>query len=533
MAAAARVLNKLSGFAHYVEMMDGWYRVIWLLVGAVWLGACSPSAAERLVSAQQELARQNYPAARSELYALLDDDPTNRAALELLGSTLLRLGDGEGARAVVQRLSAAGVAGPQLDLLEAEALLLRGQAERALEKLRQDQSIDGWRVRAAAFLMLGDEAAALAAFHAGLKQAPDIRLTSDFARFLLSIGDLSQAQAQVARLERERPWAIETLMLRGAVADALGDTAGALRIYGIAAQRFPWLAEPLLAQAQLHDFEGRLDQALELAERAQELQPGDQAISSLKLSIYAQQGNWDLIRQMLQPFERQLDPVSADGLLYAEALLRLHRPEQARALLQQAAIKAPHNRYARMMLGEAQLETGDARSALATLRPLVTGVFVYPREVELAERAALLQRDPLGLQLQKGRESGLFKQRQDVIALGLAATAARDWARALQIWQRLSSQGEDIELLRRIAESASMTGEHALARASADKALRLRPYDGELLNLAGRVRLTARADLEQATNLLAQAAAGTPHSRQFRADLARSQWLASRGEETP
>jgi tetratricopeptide (TPR) repeat protein len=275
------------------------------------------------------------------------------------------------------------------------------------------------------------------------------------------------------------------------------------------------------------DLLGRLDEAARLGEAARKVQPDDRAVIDLQLSVYSQQGQWDKIRLMLQRRELSLNPASAAGLTYAEALLRLDHPEHARAILSKALIIEPGNRYARMMLGEAQLATGDARSALTTLRPLVEGVFVYPREFELAERAAVAAGDPLSAVLSARRKSGELSRRSTLIEQGLAATARSNWPSALAAWQQLQSLGEDAELLRRIADCASLTGAHALAITSADKAAALKPGDAELLHLAGAVRLAAGLDPVRARTLLEAAVELAPANPQFRADLARARGAAS------
>lgn len=504
--------------------MNRFARLILPLSGALLLAACSASPAERMEQARQDFARQDYAAARAELGAALKEEPGNRAMLLLLAQTHLRLGDGAAAQGVIDRLKAQGA--PDLGVMEAEAHLLRGQAASALELLGSDATSDGWRVRAAAQLMLGQEAQALAAFRQGLAQGGDARLAGDFARFLLATGDLAGAGAQLARVQRERPEAIETLMLAGAIAEKQGRTDAALRLYQAAAEKFPWLAAPLVAQANALDLLGRLDEAAKLTEAAAKVQPGDPAVLDLQLSVYSQQGQWDKIRKILQSQEQTLSPTSAAGLTYAEALLRLDHPEQARALFSKAVIVEPGNRYARMMLGEAQLATGDARAALATLRPLAEGVFANPRELELAAKAATAAGDPLGAQLTARLQSAEFKRQGQLVGQGLAATAQGNWRAALQAWQGLQAYGEDAELLRRIAYSASMTGQHALAVSSADKALALRLGDGELLNLAGVVRLAQGGDLAAAVALLEAAFKADPDNAQFRADLAKAKAAA-------
>ncbi|MFX8945968.1 tetratricopeptide repeat protein, partial [Acinetobacter baumannii] len=69
-------------------------------------------------------------------------------------------------------------------------------------------------------------------------------------------------------------------------------------------------------------------------------------------------------------------------------------PEQARAIFAQALLLSPQNPYSRLMLAEAQLATGDAATALRTIRPLSDSVLAGPREIDLALRAAQAAEDP-------------------------------------------------------------------------------------------------------------------------------------------
>jgi Flp pilus assembly protein TadD len=108
---------------------------------------------------------------------------------------------------------------------------------------------------------------------------------------------------------------------------------------------------------------------VQAAERAPELRE----VGAMELRVAAATGQWDKVLTMLQPLETELASASPDGLLYAEAMLRQGRPEQARAMLTQVLSQEPTNPQARRLAAEAELATGDPERGFATILPLVAG----------------------------------------------------------------------------------------------------------------------------------------------------------------
>lgn len=497
------------------------------LVGAVLLAACGTSPEEHLALARAAFAKSDYQTARTQLGQALKADPRNREMLLLLVQTQLLLGDGDGAQGGAERLRAIGLTGPEIARIEAEAALLRGKPDKVLELLGNDGAVDAWRIRAAAHLALEDSAAAQAAFAAGNRAGSNYRLACDYTRFLIQSGDLATASTQFEALRRSRAEALEVLMLGGALSEAYARQELAAKYYARAAQLYPFRFEPLLAHANLLDMLGKVPDAARLAESAAAIAPGDAGVQQALLSVYSQQGKWDKIRDMLQRREDEMDPASAEGLSYAEALLRLGHPEQARAQFAQALLVQPQNRYIRMMLGESQLATGDAASAWETLRPLAQGLFVQPREIELAVKAGQAAGAEEADELQARVKSSAFQQQQAVLQAAIAADARGDWARALRLYQQLAGGSPaDAELLRRMALAASQAGQPALALASADKALALDPQNPELRYAAGMVRLRAGQDLAAARQHLQAAVDARPDNPQYRVQLTKAKAAA-------
>jgi tetratricopeptide (TPR) repeat protein len=486
------------------------------------LAACSDSPEDLIARAKQEYAAQDFLAARNDLAAALRADPDNRAALVMLARAQLRIGDGEGAQNSIKQLKAAGMKGEELVRMEAEALLILGQTQPALDLIANDQSVDAWRLRAAARVKLDDSAGALAAFEAGMAAGGNYLITLDYGRYLLSTGDLAGAEAQAKRLAQYDADSMASLMLSGDVAWKLGRSAEAHKAWARAMKLYPKRIEPLLAAAHAFDSEGKVDEAIKLAERAAEIAPENPELFDLQVMLASVKGQWDKVREMLAPKEAELSPISANGLAYAEALLRLGHNEQARAWFERAMLLSPNNPYSRLMAAEAQLATGDAVRAYATVKPLAESVLAGPRELELAERAARAAGDPAAGAIKARLQSAQLKQAQSLTEAGHAALARRDWNAAIEAFGQLSDLGEDGEVHKRLAFALSMAGRHDEAIVHADKALALRPGNPDMLHIAGLTRLNAGRDKPKALGLLKAASQRDPNSLQFKGDLARA-----------
>ena len=369
-------------------------RLILPLLAVTALAGCGESREAQLVRAQASYASHDFYAARSTANAALRDDPTNPELLLLLAQTQVRLKDAEGALITLERLKRLGAKASDLRTLSAEAEVLMGKHGLALAMLTGDGSADAWRIRAAARLGLGDQAGAADAFSRGMAARPEINLLADYAWFRLAHGDIDGAAAIAEKMQRIAADALETLLVSGEVESQRGQYDNALAVLRRAGKRYPAQARSAIAEGRVLELAGRLDQAGAAVRRAAEIAPGSPEVAALQIELAAAAGDWQNVRAILQPSESKLDPVSADGMLYAEAMLRLGYAEQARAQLQRAVLLRPANVNARRLLGQAQLQAGDAVGAAATLAPLTAGLLAQPQDLLLAERAARIAQRP-------------------------------------------------------------------------------------------------------------------------------------------
>ncbi len=505
-------------------------RPVIMAAGLLLLSACGASADPDtlLAHAREAYAAESDQAARIDLLQLLKQRPDDPVALALLAQVQVRLGDGEGAIATLDKLGPQATGTPDMVRLRAEAELLRGQPERAVALLARDQSPAAWRIRAGAALAREDQPGALSAYAAGAAAGYDMRLLIAYARLLMDGEDWPAAERLLAQLKQRDAKALSVQLLEGDLLAAQDRQDEARRVFAAAAQQAPTRVEPLLGQAALADAAGRDDEVERLVKAAEAIAPDDVRVREWVVQVAQLKGDWATVRDRLAPYEASLDPRSADGLAYAEALLNLGQPEQARALFRRALAASPQNPYSRLMLAEAQLATGDARTALETVRPLAKAVAAGERELDLAERAARAAGSPEAAAFAQ-RRSGLAET-QRLMRQGEDAAARGQWPAAVAAYTALTARGEDAEVLRRLAIAASRAGQHDLAIASADRAMTLDETNPDMQFAAGVVRLDAGRDAPRGLALIEAALVADPKNTVFRARLARAKAAGLRPE---
>lgn len=482
------------------------------------LAACGDSPAERFAQAQEAFARQDYRAARVALAAALRQDPADVAVLSLLARTQLRLSDAEGAEKSLALL-AGKLSGGEYERLRSEWLLLQGRGADALAALALgDRSTTAWRLRAAAHLAADEQKQAEDAFAQGMAAGTDVRLATDYARFLLRSGRPEAAVEVHRAMQRFAPDAFETIVLEGDLAASQGRAAAAAAAFRRASERYPQRPEPLLAQARQLQEIGKLDEAMKLVERASELSGDTPQVIETYVQLLAAKGDWAKVRATLLGREASLDPASGLGLTYGEALLQLGQPEQARRLFARARLLRPRDPYVGYMLGEAQLATNDPAAAWRTLKPLSESLLAPASVLKAAAKAARAVGAPEAAALQARLEPARLARDTAMVEAAQGAVARQAWSAAIAALQAIPGGRNDPEILAGLALASSQLGQHAAAIGFADRALVQRPRDGNYLHMAGLARLRA-GEVSAAQKYLQQAVEADPRDAEFRRDL--------------
>ncbi|HUD29431.1 MAG TPA: tetratricopeptide repeat protein [Novosphingobium sp.] len=495
-------------------------RLVLPLAALIALTSCGESPEALFASAREQFAAENYQQARLDLSQALRERPGDRAMLELLVDTHLRMGDADGAEGALGRLERAGGGAPAR--MKAELALMRGDPRAALALLGADASPDGWRVRAESLVASGEPDAARDAFAKGMARGGNVRLGAAYGRFLLLDEDLPRAAALLQRMQAMAPKSYETLVMAGDLAVAQGRDDVAIAAYRRTVEAFPDRAPPMLALANLYDGQGRIDEASRMVEKAGKAAPSDPEVEEMRFQLLAEKGEWEQIRLALQTRESDLEPGSTLSMTYGEALLRLGHPQQARVIFRRAALVLPGNPYSRLMLGEAQMATGDAQGAWKTLAPLAASTLARPEVLERTAQAARAVRAPEASSLQSRLEPARMKATMALVEQGENALAGQDWKTAAMVYGQLLERGEDPEVLKRLALAKSRSGDPKAAIAYADRALDIDPDNADYLYTAGMARLAAGTDLGGARRLLEAAAAIDPRNRAIARELAKA-----------
>ena len=487
------------------------------------LAGCGDSPETLLAKAQESYAAENYQAARLQLASALREEPENQKVLALMARTQLRLGEPDGAEGILTRLERIGYKSADLSWMKAQVALLRENPEQALQLVGNDTSTNGWRVRAEAHLALGHDTKAVDAYKNGMAAEDDIQHAEYYARYRLVSGEPDGAGSNLQRMEKMAPDAYETKALAGDLAAARGQTDKAIAIYKKLVADFPGRTGPLLALANQYDAKGKVDEASDLVKEAGKLDPDNEQVEALTYQLLAEKGEWDKVRLGLQGKESQLDPGSGLQMRYAEAMLRLGHAEQARVMFNRAVLALPGNPYAKMMLGEAQLASGDAESAWATLKPLAMSTLAPPPIIESGAKAAKAVGAPEAASLEARMEPSRLKPTMALVEKGNLAVMHQDWPQVLRVFSKLLEKGEDPEVLKRLALATSNLGRPQEAIGYADRALAKSPTNPDYLYLAGLVRLNAGLDLVRARNLLQSAASADPRNTVIARDLKKAE----------
>lgn len=487
------------------------------------LAGCSVSPQERAERARAAFASHDFRAAQVDIAAALSANPDDPALIELQARNALAMGDGVAAGAALERL-------PQTKrpkdfaLLTAEAALLRGLATEAVGALGQDSSPAAERIRALALLAQDDRNGAAKAFAKGAAGAPDARLLADYARFSLMRGDVKQARILADRATKAGPDQIDSLLANAEVATAEGRLAETLAIYDRAAKAWPGNLAALAGKAAVLGDLGRTKEMEAILASLAEVNGGGK-VAYLQARAAAARGDWRTVRSLLQANEATLAGNDEATVLYAQALIQLKQPEQARAKLHPLLTRNPQSATLRRELAKAQLAAGDAKGAVETMRPFAEEQAADAEDLRLLAKAAAAAGDADSARL---AERAKFPAPQSLAAaLAQADTAIKqgNWGNAIAAYDRIlaTTDGKNPLVLNNMAYAQGQVGNHAKAIDFAERALREAPGNASVMDTLGWVLVQSGKDRARGLKLLREAAAKAPANAAIRDHLKRAE----------
>lgn len=496
--------------------------ILLAVTAALLIASCAQSPADKFARAEENFATHDYAAARLDLISALQTEPANLAMLGLLAKSQLALGDGEGTAATLARMGDAART-PDYRLVLAEAEVMRGRYEDALAVLDGLEDANSWRVRALAQIGLEKPSDAEKAFLAGMDAAgTKAALQAAYARFELARGNRSRARGLVDLALKEQPGLRDGLLVSALVAAQENRLPAALAAYDKAIADYPGNQDALLGKVAILGDMGRLDAAQKLLDTVSDDSSGDLKVVYLRARLASERKDWDGTRRILQQHEQAIRGNPSMQILYAQALLRLGLVEQARGRLVPLVQRYQSQRLARRLLGEAQLSGGDARAALATLKPIAERPDASPDELSLASKAARASGDNSADRYAARAKLPAPEWIGGELAKADGAMRNGNWAAAAESYQNIAerSASPSALVLNNLAFTKSRLGQKDEALALALKALKIAPDNPSVMDTAGWLLVETGEDRDRGRQLLAAAARKSPDNAAIARHLA-------------
>ena len=312
--------------------------------------------------------------ARVEFLNAIKADPNNAQIRLAQAQAYLKLGDGVAAEAEIARARQLGVPAADTKHLMAHAILLQGDAKRAIEETAgaaPAHAAYAARMRGRAYMALGDEAAAAKSFNEALSASPkDSATWLDVSRFRRTNGDVSGALQTVDQALTINPRDIEALIMRGELTRSQYGLNAALPWFNRAVEVDPDNVMALLERAATLGDLGQMRGMLAETRKVLGISGNNPMAFYLQSMLAARARKYELARSLYQKTGGALDKQPAGMLLSSAIDYQTGNVEQAINRLEQLVAMQPANRKARRLLAASHWKQGDAAATIETLRPL-------------------------------------------------------------------------------------------------------------------------------------------------------------------
>jgi tetratricopeptide (TPR) repeat protein len=342
---------------------------------ALLLAACSGGSGTAYERGMAALEAGDLRTARVEFMNAIQADPDNAAARIMQARVMIGLNDGAGAEAEIARARQSGAPVDRTRHLMAHARLLQGDAQGALaeaEAAPVEHEAYAARIRGQAWLRIGDQANAAAAFERALALAPEDGGTwVEVGRFRRASGDIGGAIVAADRAVAAARQSVDALLLRAELTRGQYGLAAALPWFDRALEVDPAHVGARLERAITYGDMGRMREMLADAREVHRLTGGHPQAYYLQAVLAARARNFTLARSLYDRTRGAFDDMPA-GMLLASAIdFETGNVERAAQRLETLVERQGGNRKARRLLAAARWRLGDAPGAMAALAPFV------------------------------------------------------------------------------------------------------------------------------------------------------------------
>ncbi|MBI3350039.1 MAG: PEP-CTERM system TPR-repeat protein PrsT [Burkholderiales bacterium] len=368
-----------------------------LLVAA--LAACGQrSEKDLLAAAQKRMEQKDAAGAAIELKNLLQQNPDNPQARQLLGKALLDAGDMAGAEIELRRAIELGAPRDELVPLLAQALLNSGQSRKVIGEFSDQSLADPQAMStlqqhlALAFLAQGNVPEAKVAAARALQLTPGAEgAVMASARTKLAAGLPDEAMAALDELLLRSPQAVKALQLKAEVLMARGkpDEAEPLltRVLGLDPASYD--ARSLLVR--LAFSRQQVDAAAKLVDEMPPAVAKKPQGRFLQAQVALAKNDAAKARELALPLLKVMPNYLPLLRLAAGAHQQLGELADAENLLNQALKLAPEDVGLRRQFASLQLQRRSPAKTLETLRPLLEGGKADVETLLMAGKAQLMQ----------------------------------------------------------------------------------------------------------------------------------------------
>ncbi len=350
-------------------------------------------AQRAFAKAQEYQSRGDARSARIELMNAIKADPDWIDARIMQAETLLKLFDGIGAQAELERAFDLGLDPSEVRHLYGHAFQLQGNWNRAKGQLFADDIPSQHQAYAARItgrlaLQTGDDALATRAFDRAIAlDSADPDLWVDIARFRAGSGDQAGAIAAVNEAVRLDPNNIRALQYRGELLRFQFGLGAALPWFERGLQIDPNDVALLTEYAATLGDMGRMTDMLTVARKIISLDGRNARAFFIQAVLAARAGKYDLARVLMQKTEGELDDMPA--VLLVQGIIEHGEANYNAAIDKFTRLVSlqPNNRQAQNLLARSLYLAGNADDAIAALNLQVNNSGADPYALWLTGRA--------------------------------------------------------------------------------------------------------------------------------------------------
>lgn len=342
----------------------------------VCLASCGQNQSPQALVAEAKQYQQkgDNKAAIIQLKNALQKNPDDPEARYLLGTIYNVTGDPKSAEKELRRAMSLGMSPDKVLPELGKALLFQGQFQQVLDETKQisgeNESAEISSLRGNAYLAMGKDQEAKAAFEQALKNKPDFLVALiGLARHALMEKDIDTATRFSEQAVSQNPQNADAWLFKADLLRAQGKIQPALDAYDQTLKLQPTNTLAHINKAFLEISTGKFDAAKADIDVARKASPNNLMVFYSQAMLDFRQGKNDAAWESLQQILRAAPEHMPSVLLAGAVQYSLGSMSQAEQYLKNYLEKDPGNLYARNLLASTLLKTHQTQRALDVLAP--------------------------------------------------------------------------------------------------------------------------------------------------------------------